>query len=259
MALLLAFAWLAALTPALPLALVVDGVVGQWPRGELSLAEPGGVMLAEVLRASARELVIAAKLAPLWLACVAALAIVPQGALAAQLAAPRPLPLFEAVGLAARRGPGLLAVAAAHLLARVLLLGLVAFFAGASTVVAKSRAGELAVVACVASLGVLLAGALRLVSDVAEVRVLTSDGSAGGALLDALGALSWRSVGAVICAGLLGAVTFAVAVGSAHAVGSSTTAQAAVSGLLRAAALASLVVTRALWLSIAAGRARESR
>lgn len=252
MALLLVFAYLAGLAPGLPLGLWVGGAFAHWPGGELTLAEPGGGMIIELVRTSLRELAVAIKVAPVWFSAAVVLSVVPQGALAAQLASPEPTPLLDAVSLSVRRAPSLLAVAGAHLFARVVLVGLVIFFAVASTVVAKSRSGELVVIGSVAALGALLACALRLVADIAIVRVMRAGRRAGPALLDALGASSWRAFAQALLAALLGVVTFGLAAFFAHRVGAATGAQAFVGALLRLLALASLVVTRALCLGVAA-------
>ncbi len=250
--LLFGYAWLAGLVPALPLALWLGGVVGQWPGGERTLAEPGGVMLLEVLRSSTRELAVTARAWPAWLALVSLAAIVPQGALIAQLASRERASLLDAVARSVRCAPPLLAVSAAHLLARVVAAAVFAFFAASATVMARSRLGELAVVAAVAALGGLGACALRLVADAAAARVLAADRRAGPALLDALDRCSWRAFAQVVAAAALGVVTWALALYLAHVVGSETGAQALVGAALRLLSLGALVVARAIQLTVAA-------
>ncbi|MCC6647206.1 MAG: hypothetical protein IT374_16740 [Polyangiaceae bacterium] len=252
MSLLLAVAWLAALAPSLPLGLSLGASVAAWPGGELTLGEPGGVLLLEALRSSARELAVAARLGPAWLCAAALVTVVPQGALAAQLAWPIRLPLLLALATATRRLPSLLAIAAAHLLSRVALVAAAVFFATMTTIVTSSRAGELVVFAIFAVVAAAIACALRLVADVAVVRALRADVGAGDALLDALGALSLRAFSEVLGAAALGAVTFGGAVWLAHEIGARTPAEAAVSATLRAGSLAALVAARAVALGVAA-------
>lgn len=253
-----AFAMLAGLLPSLPIAWLVGGVFGDWPDGDLVLAAPGGMMLTELLRLSVRDLAAAVRTAPVWVVVVASLAAFPQAALAAQLAATVRLSFADALSLAVRRASSLLALAAVHLVMRVVLLGVVVFFATMSTVVAKTRPGELVVVGVVLAIGLLLGAALRHILDLALMRMLVDGARVGGALLDAFGANGsfWRAYASVLFASTFGAFTFVVAVVAAHEIGAATSAQACVGAALRSLAILSLVVTRALWLSVAAARVR---
>ena len=239
---------------SLPLALVVGGLWGDRPEGDLALFQPGGFFLLETARLLQRDLSALALGSPAWLLLGSYLLLLPWTALAVSLCQPVRRKPWQLAALSLERLPALTLVFGASLLLRasVLLLGVLLV-----DVIARGVApgpdervetfAQLGALALTAAL-LLLVGLLHDLSTAAAARHLSSGVSA---MISALATLREQLPRAAWRWGLRalpGALLVALAGALAGLFGVATGARLALVTLVHQATLLALVALRASWL-----------
>ena len=246
---------LTALVIAAPVATIAQDIVGDRPRGDADLFEPGGVLLAETARLARPALTALPLQTAILVLLFGFLGLVPLTALIRALSRPgraRFRDLAAAVGahlgtFALLFGLALLAQAAAVAL---LVLGggaviRLAGWSGLTADIARAVVGLLAALATVV---------LGIVHDLARVSAVHYDQGLYSAAARALRTLrgdKLRAIGAYAWRGLL---TVAVIVGAAllgHLAGLETTGDVAVAAAIHQGGVLAAVYLRASWLTAA--------
>ncbi|WP_437592575.1 hypothetical protein [Sorangium sp. So ce1000] len=245
----------ASLVVAAPLSVFVAQVVGEYPRGDAILFDPGGLMLSELARLSA--LAAAALAAQLGLGALlaAALGLVPLAVLLAALSQGGPLSA-QAVGGRAARALGPLALLWGVALAAQVAAATLVLLPGTALcaeLLALPRSRDLAAIA-VAAAALVPVGAIGLLHDLARVAVVGEQrgfytGVCRG--LDALRAAPLAAAWACACRGALALLALASGAWGVHLAGASTGPRVAAGFAAELAAFAAAVYLRASWLAAA--------
>ncbi|WP_437727278.1 hypothetical protein [Sorangium sp. So ce861] len=246
---------LASLVVAAPLSVLAAQVVGDHPRGDAILFDPGGLMLSELVRLGAPAAgALAAQLGAGAL-LAAALGLVPLAVLLAALSQAGPLSAQAVVGRAARAlGPlallwGVALAAQVTAAALVLLPG--TSLCAALFSVPRSRDLAAAAVAAVALAHVAAIGLLHDLARAALVAEQRGFYTAVARGLDALRAAPLAAAWACASRGALAAVAMAGGAWGVHLAGAGTGPRVAAAFAAQLAALAAAAYLRASWLAAA--------
>ncbi|WP_437613973.1 hypothetical protein WMF20_13945 [Sorangium sp. So ce834] len=246
---------LASLVVAAPLSVFAAQVVGDHPRGDAILFDPGGLMLSELARLGARAAgAFAAQLGGGAL-LAAALGLVPLALLLAALSQPGPLSA-QAVGGRAARALGPLALLwgvalAAQVTAAALVLLPGTKLCAALFSVPRSRDLAAGAVAAVALAHVAAIGLLHDLARAALVAEQRGFYTAVARGLDALRAAPLAAAWACASRGALAAVALAGGAWGVHLAGAGTGPRVASAFAAQLAALAAAAYLRASWLAAA--------
>ncbi|WP_437801445.1 hypothetical protein [Sorangium sp. So ce693] len=246
---------LASFLVAAPLSVFVAQVVGEYPRGDAILFDPGGLMLGELTRLSAHVAAALAAQLGLGTLLAAALGLLPLAVLLAALSQEGPLSAQDLGGRAARAlGPlallwGVALAAQVAAAALVLLPG--TKLCAELPVLPRGR--DLAAIA-VAAAALVPVAAIGLLHDVARVAVVGEQRGFYTAVsrgLDALRAAPLAAAWAYASRGVLAAVALAGGAWVVHLAGVSTGLRVAAALAVQLAAFAVAAYLRASWLTAA--------
>ncbi|WP_438035994.1 hypothetical protein [Sorangium sp. So ce204] len=246
---------LASLVVAAPLSVFVAQIVGEYPRGDAMLFDPGGLMLSELARLSAHAAAALATQLGLGTLLAAALGLLPLAVLLAALSQKGPLSAQDLGGRAARAlGPlallwGVALAAQVAAAALVLLPG--TKLCAELPILPRGR--DLAAIA-VAVVALVPVAAIALLHDLARVAVVGEQRGFYTAVsrgLDALRGAPLAAVWACASRGALAAVALAGGALGMHLAGVSSGLRVAAALAAQLAALAAAAYLRASWLAAA--------
>jgi hypothetical protein len=246
---------LASLVVAAPLSVFVARVVGEYPRGDAILFDPGGLMLSELARLSALAAAALAVQLGVGALLTAALGLVPLAVLLAALSQGGPLSA-QAVGGRAARALGPLALLWGIALAAQVAAAALVLLPGTklcAELLVLPRNRDLAAIA-VAAVALVPVAALGLVHDLARVAVVGEQRGFYMAVsrgLDALRAAPLAAAWAWASRGALTVVALAGGAWGVHLAGTSNGPSVAAAFAAPLAAFAAAAYLRASWLAAA--------